>query len=66
MSPSKYTQFSDDQNWEEWTLEDPNRAKLVEEARLWLLAMKVPQTPMHPITIINALESTWDKIEKGS
>jgi hypothetical protein len=26
--------------------------------------MKVPQTPMHPITIINALESTWDKIEK--
>jgi hypothetical protein len=44
--------------------EDPNRAKLVEEARLWLLAMKVPQTPMHPITIINALESTWDKIEK--
>jgi hypothetical protein len=50
-------------NWEEWTLEDPNRAKLVEEARLWL-AMKVPQTPMHPITIINALESTWDKIEK--
>jgi hypothetical protein len=51
-------------NWEEWTLEDPNRAKLVEEARLWLLAMKVPQTPMHPITIINALESTWDKIEK--
>jgi transmembrane sensor len=60
-----WVQFSDDQkNWEEWTLEDPNRAKLVEEARLWLLAMKVPQTPMHPITIINALESTWDKIEK--
>jgi hypothetical protein len=24
---------------------DPNRAKLVEEARLWLLAMKVPQHP---------------------
>ncbi|SHN66755.1 hypothetical protein SAMN05444395_10421 [Flavobacterium fryxellicola] len=26
-------------NWEEWTLEHSSRAKLVEEARLWLLAM---------------------------
>jgi hypothetical protein len=59
-------QFSDDQKTGKNGLLDPNRAKLVEEARLWLLAMKVPQTPMHPITIINALESTWDKIEKGS
>jgi hypothetical protein len=35
--------FKDDQQeWEEWTLENSSRAKLVEESRLWFLAMKVP------------------------
>ena len=29
--------------WEEWTLEHSERAKLVQEARLWLLAMQVPE-----------------------
>lgn len=50
--------------WEEWTLENPKRAKLVEEARLWLLAMNVPQTTLSPAEIQSALESTLSKIEK--
>lgn len=52
------------QNWEEWTLEDPKRAKLVEEARLWLLAMKVSETAIPKSTIDSALEFTWEKIRK--
>jgi hypothetical protein len=42
MNHSDYGCFKDDQQeWEEWTLENSSRAKLVEESRLWLLAMKV-------------------------
>ena len=55
---------NDQQSWEEWTLENPKRAKLVEEARLWLLAMKVTETTVSKATIHAALESTWIKIEK--
>lgn len=55
---------NDDQYyWEEWTLENSSRAKLVEEARLWLLAMKVPSSNLSSDQIQNALEATWNKIE---
>jgi transmembrane sensor len=54
----------DQQGWEEWTLENPQRAKLVEEARMWLLAMKVPQNVLTPNEIESALQSTWMKIDK--
>lgn len=56
--------FHDDQHeWEEWTLEHSGRAKLVEEARLWLLAMQVPNTSLTTQTVQHALESTWGKIQ---
>lgn len=54
----------DQQGWEEWTLENPQRAKLVEEARLWLLAMKVPEDGLMPTDIELALQSTWLKIDQ--
>ena len=50
------------QDWEEWTLKNTERAKLVEEARYWLLAMKVEKTKMLPSTIESALQNTWRKI----
>ncbi|WP_243698836.1 FecR family protein [Flavobacterium sandaracinum] len=57
--------FNDDQHqWEEWTLENSNRAKLVEEARLWLLAMKAPTDDLSSDEVQNALENTWKKIER--
>jgi transmembrane sensor len=60
-----WVRFKNDlQGWEEWTLENSKRAKLVEEARLWLLAMKVPETTISKATVQSALESTWVKIEK--
>jgi ferric-dicitrate binding protein FerR (iron transport regulator) len=49
-------------NWEKWTVENPERAKLVEEARLWILAMKVEETKMLNSTVESALENTWKKI----
>lgn len=54
-----------DQNWEEWTLEKPHRAMLVEEARLWLLAMKVPANNVTSDETQIALQSTWDKIKQA-
>ena len=59
-------QKKDEHGWEEWTLDNPKRAKLVEEARLWILAMKVTETPFSTSTIQFALESTWEKIEKNT
>jgi hypothetical protein len=56
---------ADLENWEEWTLENPIRAKLVEEARLWILATKVPENNLHPSIIQNALIATWNKIENN-
>ncbi|PWB25469.1 FecR family protein [Flavobacterium sp. HTF] len=53
----------DEDNWEEWTLESQQRAKLVEDARLFLLAMKVPNSKLSPSDIYNALQTTWQKIE---
>ena len=57
--------FKDDQQeWEEWTLENSSRAKLVEEARLWLLAMKTPDSDLSNEDVQSALEATWKKIER--
>ncbi|MEL1242534.1 FecR family protein [Flavobacterium flavipallidum] len=49
--------------WEEWTLEHSKRAKLVEEARLWLLAMQVPDALLLDEEIDSSLQKTWMKIE---
>lgn len=54
----------DEQGWEEWTLENLQRAKLVEDARLLLLAMKVPDSKMSSIDVHEALQETWQKIEQ--
>ena len=60
----QWVEYQDDQqNWEEWTLEDPTRAKLVEEAYQFLLAMKVSESNMLKTTIDSALEQTWEKIK---
>ncbi len=48
--------------WEEWTLENPHRAKLVEEAREWLLALHVPEETVAGEDIEKALLHTWTKI----
>lgn len=50
--------------WEDWTLDHPKRAKLVEEARLWLLAMKVPEHDLTQEQLDDALQNTWLKIEQ--
>jgi len=54
----------DQDGWEEWTLESRQRAKLVEDARLMLLAMKVPDTELTKSDIHRALQSTWLKIRE--
>lgn len=54
----------DEDGWEEWTLESRQRAKLVEDARLLLLAMKVPDSNLSASDIHNALQTTWIKIEE--
>jgi transmembrane sensor len=57
-------QKEDNQAWEEWTLENCQRAKLVEEARYFLLAMKVPESNFSSDFIQNGLEMTWKKIKE--
>jgi len=54
----------DEQGWEEWTLENLERAKLVEDARLLLLAMKVPDSKLTSNEVHEALKETWQKIEQ--
>ncbi|WP_428666984.1 FecR family protein [Runella sp.] len=54
----------DKDGWEEWTLENPQRAKLVEEARVWLLAMRVPDSHISPSQTQAALQMTWEKIKQ--
>ncbi|MEZ7499756.1 FecR family protein [Flavobacterium sp. Arc3] len=56
---------ADFENWEEWTLENPIRAKLVEESRQWILAMKVPENNLPTSIIQTALVATWNKIENN-
>jgi transmembrane sensor len=54
----------DEDSWEEWTLENLQRAKLVEDARHLLLAMKVPESHLSSSDIHKALQTTWVKIEE--
>lgn len=54
----------DQDNWEEWTLETAVRAKLVQDARLWILATKTPEPNFTTAKIQTALLATWSKIEK--
>lgn len=54
----------DNDGWEEWTLESRQRAKLVEDARHLLLAMKVPDSKLSTSDIRRALQATWSKIEE--
>jgi hypothetical protein len=51
-------------NWEEWTLENTERAKLVAEARQWILAMKVEEVSVSSQETQDALFLTWSKIRK--
>ncbi|MBS7253804.1 FecR family protein [Flavobacterium branchiicola] len=55
---------TDEDGWEEWTLESLQRAKLVEDARLLLLAMKVPEKEFSASDIHRALQNTWLKIRE--
>jgi transmembrane sensor len=52
----------DQHRWEEWTVDNQQRAKLVEEARLWLLAMRVPDEKVSRSEVQEALQGTWLKI----
>ena len=54
---------NDEQKWEEWTLENSERAKLVQEARALLLAMKVPKADEKALNVNSALITTWSKIK---
>jgi transmembrane sensor len=54
----------DENGWEEWTLESRQRAKLVQDARLLLLAMKVPESDLSSSDIHSALQEVWRKIEE--
>ncbi|QSW89132.1 MULTISPECIES: FecR family protein [Flavobacterium] len=54
----------DKEGWEEWTLESRQRAKLVQDARLMLLAMKVPENELSSSDIHRALQATWVKIRE--
>lgn len=54
----------DEDGWEEWTLESRERAKLVQESRLMLLAMKVPGDELSSSDIHRALQDTWNKIRE--
>lgn len=51
----------DPSNWSEWTVENPYRAKLVEEARMWILAMAAKETPISNQEIQKALQKVWEK-----
>jgi len=52
--------------WEEWTLESTDRAKLVEEARLRILAMKVEETQISNEETQYALQKTWESIAQSN
>lgn len=63
----RWIKFNDNQNqWEEWTLENTERAKLVEEARLWILAMKVEEMPISNQETQISLQNTWQKINEAN
>ena len=52
----------DSSNWSEWTVENPYRAKLVEEARMWILALAAKETPISNQETQKALQKVWEKI----
>jgi transmembrane sensor len=59
----RWVRFGEDHsNWKYWTLESSERARLVEEARIWVLAMKVSEEsiPFHEVQ--EALQNTWHQI----
>lgn len=56
---------TDHDQWEDWTVEQPKRAKLVAEARLWLLAMRVPESSESLADTQTALNTTWQKINRA-
>ncbi|PWJ55046.1 uncharacterized protein DUF4974 [Dyadobacter jejuensis] len=53
----------DSDEWEAWTLENAQRAKLVDEARLWILAMRIPKEQVSTSEISAQFLLTKDKIE---
>jgi len=48
--------------WEEWTVEHPQRAKLVQQARLLVLAMRVSEAGVPQEETQASLQTTWEKI----
>lgn len=59
----KWIRFDEDSDaWKEWTLENKERAKLVEEARIWILAMKVDEPKISKQETQLALQKTWEII----
>ena len=54
---------ADTHEWEEWTLENTERARLVAEARIWLLSLGVPEVSISNQEVEKALQYTWSKIE---
>ncbi len=63
----KWVKGNDDPlNWSEWTVENPYRAKLVEEARLWIIGMKVEQTPLTNQETQKSLQKVWKKIGRSN
>jgi ferric-dicitrate binding protein FerR (iron transport regulator) len=63
----KWVKGNDDPlNWNDWTVENPYRAKLVEEARLWIIAMKVEETPLTNQETQKALQKVWKKIGRSN
>jgi len=53
----------DAEKWEFWTLEDKNRAKIVDEARLILQSLRKHNVKYTDGDIENALRHTWGKIK---
>lgn len=51
--------------WATWTVENTQRAKLVAEARLWILALRVTETTLPPADTQHALHTTWEKIKQA-
>lgn len=56
----KYGEDTD--GWEAWTVDQPERARVVAEARLWVMAMRVPVTGLSTAETLAARTDTWTKI----
>ena len=59
------TTGEDPDHWEAWTVEDPRRSRLVQEARSWWLAMQVVEPKPGPAETEAALLSAWDRINQA-